>query len=163
MTILVTYTGKKQGEEMIKKTLCTIALVSTVSFADFSQMNSPIGSMNVFNHSNKQQGGWIFNNQWGLSDLRSTTSDNLTFELAPNINTYEDAATPDDIAFWRGNDGDGNKWMEANTVWERTIGAADTGASFSYTVDSFGIASRYTVQAFVKVLDKLSGSYSVNH
>ena len=64
-------------------------------------------------------------------------------------------------AYWAGGDGDGNKWMEANTVWEKTIGAADTGASFSYTVDSFGIASRYTVQAFVKILDAVGGTYSV--
>ena len=146
---------------MIKKTLCTIALVSTVSFADFSQMGSPIGSMNVFNHSNKQPGGWLWNSGWGLPDLRSTTTDNLTFVLEPNINTYADASTDEQIAYWRGNDGDGNKWMEANTIWERTIGAADTGASFSYTVDSFGIASRYTVQAFVKILDAVGQTYSV--
>ena len=46
---------------MIKKTLCTIALVSTVSFADFSQMNAPIGSMSVFDHANKQAGGYLWN------------------------------------------------------------------------------------------------------
>ena len=112
---------------MIKKTLCAIAFVSTVSFADFSQMNAPIGSMSVFDHANKQQGGYLWNNQWGLSDLQAITSDNLTFELAPNINTYGDGTDP----YWAGGDGDGNKWMEANTVWEKTIGAADTGASFS--------------------------------
>ena len=42
----------------------------------------------------------------------------------------------------------------------KTIGAADTGASFSYTVDSF-VHRRYTVQAFVKVLDAVGGTYSV--
>ena len=52
---------------MIKKTLCTIALVSTFSFADFSQMNAPIGSMNVFDHSNKQPGGYLWNSQWALA------------------------------------------------------------------------------------------------
>ena len=84
---------------MIKKTLCTIALVSTVSFADFSQMNAPIGSMNVFDHSNKQPGGYLWNNQWGLSDLQAITSDNLTFELAPNINTYVDGRCI--LGWWR--------------------------------------------------------------
>ena len=141
---------------MIKKTLCTVALVSTFSFADFSQMNAPIGSMNVFDHSNKQYGGYLWNSQWALADLQAITTDNLTFELAPNINTYVEGD-----AYWAGGDGDGNKWMEANTVWEKTIGAADTGASFSYTVDSFGIASRYTVQAFVKILDAVGQTYSV--
>lgn len=146
---------------MKKLMLSTLALMVTVTMsvnADLSQFTAPSGFINPFNlNGDGSQGGYAgWNSAWELADLRALTSDNATFELLPNINSYN--ATD---AYWSNGSGDGNKWLEATTKFEYTVGAGDTSADMSYTVDAFDLDSRYTLDAFVKVLDAVGGSYGV--
>jgi PEP-CTERM putative exosortase interaction domain len=121
------------------------------------------GYMNVFNNDGGSQGTFVFGQSWGVADLKTTVNtsnpgtiigDNLTLE--PNYNTYAD--NPGD-AFWRDNGGagpGGNKWMEANTIFEvNPIGVLEY--ALTGTVDANTLDSGYTAEAFVKVLD--SGSF----
>ena len=146
---------------MKKLMLSTLALMVTVTMsasADLSQFTAPSGFINPFNlNGDGSQGSYAgWNSAWELVDLQALTSDNTTFELLPNINTYN--ATD---AYWSNGSGDGNKWLEATTKFEYTVGAGDTSADMSYTVDAFDLDSRYTLDAFVKVLDAVGGSYGV--
>ena len=96
------------------------------------------GAMNVWGllGDQKNVNDYLFYSEWALADLQATTSDNRTFELAPNVSVYANAATTNDIAYWISGD-DGNKWMEAITLWERTTDGTETGAAFTFSVDAW--------------------------
>ena len=125
------------------------------SNAGFDQFNDPVGGMNVFENIGGSQGAWLWNSQWGLTDVRSLTTDNRTFELLPNINNYN-ATDP----YWSDGAGDGNKFMEGLTLFEINGITNVQVVTFSFTVDEYALDSRYSVVGFVTVLDSLGGSYA---
>jgi hypothetical protein len=87
--------------------------------------------------------------------LQAVTRDNQTWELLLNVNSYNA-----DDAYGSNGSGDGNKWIEATTKFEYTVGAGDTSVDMSYTIDAFDLDSRYSLDAFVKMLDSVGGSYA---
>jgi prepilin-type N-terminal cleavage/methylation domain-containing protein len=126
------------------------------------------GYMNVWTAPPTAGGTYEFGSFWGLPDVKtvvvngSGTGTNITnniLELYPNYNCY--ANNPGN-SYWRNNGGagpEGNKWMEANTFVETRV-STDT-AVFSGTVSAFSLASGYTAEAFIKVLDQNAG-YSIS-
>ncbi len=135
------------------KLLAVVLLAGFISMnsnAGFEQFTGPVGEMNVF----WSPGDWDFWSEWGIADLQSITTDNRTFELLPNVNAYADNPGS---TYWRNNDGagpDGNRWMEASTVFKLDpVTAGMTSATFSFTVDEFTLSNRYSVVGFIKVLD----------
>jgi hypothetical protein len=145
---------------MKTKILATIFLTGFFSFgvnAGTNQFNAVDGGMNVLNLS----GGYETTiTPFGLADLRSLTTNNLTFTMMPNINLYED-----DVNF-RGNSGagpDGAKILEQFTLWEMAptkdiqFTPDITSVVFEFDVDAFDLdTSRYTLTAFAKVLNPAS-------
>jgi hypothetical protein len=155
---------------MKMKLLIAVALVGLLcmgSNADFADFSAPQGWMNV---------GWVddpvhgnelaFGSFWGVADLRALTTDDRTFVLLPNINTYADAVaaattTAEKLAYWTNSDDggltagpDGNKRMQAVTYYERApLAGSETAGAFSFDVSAFDLDPRYQLKAFVKVLD----------
>ena len=159
----------------IKWLVATTAVVAMtgVSTADFSQFSAPNGYMAVFdiNGAGDGPGGGLFGSQWGVADLRADTSDDRTFQFFPNENTYADNVNGADAdrAYWTDSaDGgvtagnDGNKWMEAVLHFEHTLVAGETEASMNFSVGAFDLDSRYSLRAFVKILDPDTG-YTATH
>jgi len=147
---------------------CALALVVCLVAVPAAHAGDWTGYMNVFTtDSAGSQGSFVFGQGWGVPDLKTTVNtsnpgtiigDNLTLE--PNYNTYAD--NPGD-AFWRDNGGagpGGNKWMEANTIFEvNPIGVLEY--SLTGTVDTNTLDSAYIAEAFVKVLDPGQGFATV--
>ena len=125
-----------------------------------AQAGNWLGYMNVFDKTpTGGQGGYLWGSAWGVADLKTvivngsgtgTNIANNVLELFPNYNTYN-ATDP----YWASGTS-GNKWMEANTFVE-TASIAIPAASFSGNVTSFSLNSAYTADAFIKVLDPLTG------
>jgi prepilin-type N-terminal cleavage/methylation domain-containing protein/prepilin-type processing-associated H-X9-DG protein len=123
-----------------------------------------LGYMNVFDKTPAGgQGGYLWGSPWGVADLKTvvvngsgtgTNIANNVLELFPNYNTYN-ATDP----YWASGTS-GNKWLEANTFVE-TGSIAIPAASFSGSVSAFSLNSAYTAEAFIKVLDPLTG-YSLS-
>ena len=66
--------------------------------ADLSQFGDPSGFINPFNlngDGSRSYAGW--NSAWELVHLQALTSDNTTFELLPNISTYNAS----DVLQWK--------------------------------------------------------------
>lgn len=127
------------------------------------QFNGVRGAMNVWGllGDQKNVNDYLFYSEWALADLQATTTDNRTFELAPNVSTYANATTTEDIAYYISGD-DGNKWMEAITLWERTTDGTETGAAFTFSVDAWNeLNARYEVSAFIQLLDSDNPDYPV--
>ena len=154
-------------------TLTALVAVTGVSTADFSQFTGPNGYMNVFdiNGTGDGPGGSLFGSGWGVADLRVDSTDDRTFEFFPNENGYRDnvGGAPGDIAYWTDSaDGgttagnDGNKWMEAILHFEHALVAGETEASMNFSVGAFDLDPRYSLRAFVKILDPDTG-YSATH
>lgn len=147
---------------MKNKLIAAITLVGILSMgasANLATFNAAEGFVNVseINGTGDGPGAYVFGSGWGVGDLKSVTSDDLTFELFPNINGYDD--NPGD-AFWRNNAGagpDGNKWVEASTIRGYALGAGETEATLDFSVGAFDIDSRYSVTAFIKTLDPGAG------
>ncbi len=147
---------------MKKKLLAAIAVMGilcTGAMADLSSFNAAEGFVNVFeiNGTGDGAGAYQWGSGWGVADVKSVTSDDLTFELFPNINTYDD--NPGD-AYWRNNAGagpDGNKWLEASTFRGYTLGAGETEATLDFNVSAFDLDSRYDLTVFIKTLDPGAG------
>lgn len=129
-----------------------------------------VGYMNVFQNAGGatgSQGGYVFGTGWGLADLSSTFAAS-TLTLAPNFNTYANAGTDGDRAFWTDStDGGvtagplGNKWMEANTFVENSA-LIGSNVTFLGNLDSFNLLSpNYTAVAFIKALDPNAGYATV--
>jgi autotransporter-associated beta strand protein len=141
------------------------------------------GYMNVFTNNAGSQGDYVFGDNWGVADLKTTVLarpgsginvENNILELFPNYNTYADAVSntdpvlgPEARAFWtNSSDGGitagptGNKWMEANTFVEDQSITQDS-ITFGGRVDSYSLSPDYTAQAFIKVLDPGAGYTAV--
>ena len=80
---------------------------------------------------------------WGLADVQALTTDNRTVELLFNINTG-DGTDP----FWSNGEGDGNKFMEASTIFEIAVITNETAAFFSSVYQGPDSANRRTGQLF---------------
>jgi hypothetical protein len=159
----------------IKWLVATTAVVAMtgVSTADFSQFTGPNGYMNVsdINGASDGPGASLFGSQWTVTDLKAETTDDRTFQFFPNENTYADNVNKADAdrAYWTDSaDGgvtagnDGNKWMEAVLHFEHTLVAGETEASMNFSVGAFDLDSRYSLRAFVKILDPDTG-YTATH
>ena len=143
---------------MKKKLLAAAAVMGILcsgAFADLTDLAAAGGWMSVFDNNAGAQGGYLWGSGWGVADLKTVTSDDLTFELFPNINNYADTGGTD--AYWSDLAGDGNKWLEATTQREHVLVAGETAASFDFNVSAFDLDSRYTLQVFIKTLDPLAG------
>ncbi len=140
-------------------TLTIVVAVTGISSADFSQFTGPNGYMAVFdiNGTGDGPGGGQFDSGWGVPELRADTTDNRTFEFFPNHNTYNAADT-----YWSNGAGDGNKWMQASLYFEHVLVAGETEASMNFSVGAFDLDPRYSLRAFVKILDPDTG-YSATH
>ena len=151
---------------MKSKLLTAVAIAGCLCMgasADFTPFSGSLGFLNVFELNGTSDGpaAYQFGSGWGVPDVKSITSDDLTFELFPNINTYDD--NPGD-AYWRNNTGagpDGNKWVEASTFRELTLGVGETEADLDFSVGAFDLNPRYTLTAFVKTLDPDAGFATV--
>ena len=110
-----------------------------------------VGYMNV--HA-KDWSWYAFGSPWTVSALKTTVSANgLT--LQPNFNCYADNVNgaPGDRAFWTDGAGGGNKWMEGSTLVEKAAGVLSGSLTFTGNVDSYSLASGYSVIAFIKGLN----------
>ena len=149
--------------------MLTIALLAgllslTANAGPLTFGGSPSGYMNVFELDGVTE---LWGSAWGVSDLQTLTSDNLTFELHPNYNSYEDAVNGGDtnnILYWTDSvDGgvtpgpDGGKVLEAVTFFELSHVLTEdlTSAVFNYTVDSGTDLdiSRFLSTGFIQVID----------
>ena len=92
-----------------------------------NQFTEVKGGMNVWGLSGDQRNNndYKFYSEWGVPDLQALSSDNRTFELKPNINAYAGATTPEAMAEWQ-NGLDGNRWMQAVTLWERVLNGEES-------------------------------------
>ncbi|MBN2163085.1 MAG: hypothetical protein JXR25_14340 [Pontiellaceae bacterium] len=139
--------SRQQNLKILAAVLVTASTALT-SLAGFDQFGDPSGAMNVYNNVNGSQGDWLWYSGWGLADLQALTTDNRTFELLPNINCYNDTD-----AYWSDGNGDGNKFMDATTLFEMTIQSGQSKAMFTFDVDAFDLDPRYELVGFIKVLD----------
>lgn len=146
---------------MISNRLLATGLCAASLLVSSLRADGWIGYMNVFNNNAGTAGGWVFGNGWGLADLKTTVTNDAAgtifgdqLQLEPNFNTYNAADS-----FWA-NGALGNKFMEANTFVE-TNPITTASASFQGTIDSYTLASGYTAQAFIKVLNP-ANSYSTD-
>lgn len=153
---------------MRAKIILTILMVGLLGLianaANLTFGGSPSGYMNVFELDGATP---VFDSVWGVEDLQTLTSDNITFELYPNYSGYADnvgSTNPVDVAFWTDStDGgatpgdDGGKVMEAVTYFEldHRLTPDLTTAVFNYTVDigSSLDTTRYTSTGFIQVID----------
>lgn len=132
------------------------------SNAEFSDFSDPVGYVDVWSADPDSGGAYQFGTALAVSDLAETT-DNRTLELLPNTREYANALEGGSyyIDYWTNSDDggltpgpDGNKWMEAQTYFERySLTGDETQATFSFTVDANDLDPRYEVRGFVKVLD----------
>lgn len=146
----------------MKKNLQTLLLSMCLLFC-YSQLQAQTtvtvdgsgvwnGYMNVFDQAMNYQ----FGSSWGLPDVKSTVNAAAnTVTLQPNFNTYANAATAADTAYWH-NGPIGNKIMEANTYLESTS-ISNQNLTFDGTIQSNTLSSAYTATAFIKVLDPAMG------
>jgi hypothetical protein len=167
----------------MKKILTSMSMICMLVFTSFSAHavvidattnGNWLGYMNVFDNVDGAQGGYLFDQSWGTTDLRANAQagDPTILELRPNTNAYSDSlfGADADRAYWTNSeDGgatpgpDGNKWMEAsyyleaegdNTAWNgQTL-------TFSGTISDFTLNNRYSTVAFIKTLDPNNG-YSI--
>lgn len=112
-----------------------------------------IGYANVFGLDGTS---YEFGSGWGLADVKSVVNIGTnSVTLYPNFNTYANAVTPTDIAYWR-NGSIGNKIFEGNTFVENAALAGQV-LTFSGNVVSNTLASGYTAVAFIKGLNPATG------
>jgi len=140
---------------MKSKLLTAVALVGVLcmgAYADLASMAPAAGWMSVFENNAGSKGAAVFAQGWGVPDLKTITSDDLTFELFPNVNAYN-VTDP----FWSNLVDDGNKWMEATTQREIFLVAGQTEASLDFSVSAFDLDSRYNLTVFIKTLDPTAG------
>jgi len=117
------------------------------------------GYMNVFQlTSGGGKGGYVFGSGWGLGDVKSTVAGN-SLTLEPNFNCYVNNVNGADAdkAFWTDGAGGGNKWMEGNTFVEKGPGVLSGTFTFTGNVDSYSLASGYSLIAFIKGLNPNNG------
>ena len=140
---------------LISTSVVSMALTSFAVSIDTSESAAWLGYMNVFENDGGSAGGYQWGSPWGAADLNSSYAGGV-LTLSPNTNTYAD--NPGD-AYWQNGD-DGAKFMEANYYLENpgdNLAWAGQTLTFSGTVDSATLDSRYGAVAFIKVLDVDAG------
>ena len=151
----------------MKKNLRAILLsifLATISTMSYGQTTVTIdgsatwvGYMNVFDSTGTT---YLWGSGWGVPDLKSTIDvSNNTVTLQPNFNTYANAATAADTAYWH-NGAQGNKVMEALTFVEDTTLIGQT-VTFKGDVQSHTLNAAYTHSVFIKALDPNLGYTAV--
>lgn len=106
------------------------------------------GYMHTFHTNNGEKDGYIQGQTWTLEELITliSTDNSHTITLEPNTSLYN--ATD---SYWSNGNGDGNKWMEANTYIEYPSGTYFGGTlTFTAEIDSYTLDTRYTLKAFIK-------------
>ena len=127
------------------------------------------GYMNVFDLTGSGgKGGFQFGSGWGLGAVKSTVTGN-TITLEPNYNCFNatdaywsnyrpagvDPVTEEPYGAVTGTIG--NKWMEGNTFVEKGPGVLSGTFTFTGNVDSYSLASGYSLIAFIKGLNPNNG------
>ena len=133
-----------------------LALGSNCGFSQVNGATAPLdwtGYMNVSSSTAGGQGTYLWGSAWGVADLKTTVSGvyNNALVLRPNFNVWN--ATD---AFWVTN-GVGNKYMEANTLYERQISKLATNAVFAGSIASCTLSNSHKALAFIKILDPDNG------
>ena len=154
---------------LISTSVVSMALTSFAVSIDTSETAAWAGYMHVFDNAGGAAGGHLWGSGWGTEALNASYAGGVV-TLAPNTNTYADNVAnggASDIAYWTNSvDGgvtagnDGNKFMQANYYLENpgdNLGWAGQTLTFSGTVDSATLDSRYGAVAFIKVLDVDAG------
>lgn len=148
----------------MKKTL-QLFLIGICIFTSYQNLEAKTtvsvnGSANWLGYANVFQTNgtsFLFGSAWGLSDLKTTvTASTNTIKLQPNFNTYANAATPADIAYWTNGSGLGNKIFEGNTYVENNSLAGQI-VTFNGNVTNHNLATGYTAVAFIKGLNPANG------
>jgi hypothetical protein len=117
-----------------------------------------LGYANVFQTNGTS---FLFGSAWGLPDLKTTlTASTNTIKLQPNFNTYANATSPADIAYWTNGAGLGNKIFEGNSYVENSSLAGQI-VTFNGNVTNHNLASGYTAVAFIKGLNP-ANNYSTD-
>jgi len=107
------------------------ATLQTAAHAQVTGASTPLGWtawVSAFDiGSDGGVGGYLFGSAWGVADLKTTItgSYNQNVVLKPNYNCY--ANNPGSV-YWRNNGGQGpggNKYLDANTLYERPITRID--------------------------------------
>jgi len=135
------------------------ATLQTAAHAQVTGASTPLGWtawVSAFDiGSDGGVGGYLFGSAWGVADLKTTItgSYNQNVVLKPNYNCY--ANNPGSV-YWRNNGGQGpggNKYLDANTLYERPITRIDQTKPlvFSGTINSYNLSNAYTVTSFIKV------------
>lgn len=142
---------------LITTSVFSMALSSFAVSIDTSESAAWAGYMNVFENNAGSQGGYLWGSGWGTPDLNATNSGGV-ITLSPNTNAYNA-----DDAYWS-NGADGNKFMEASYYLENpgdNLGWAGQTLTLSGNVDVATLDSRYSANAFIKVLDVDAGYATV--
>ena len=117
-----------------------------------------LGYANVFQTNGTT---FAFGNAWALPDLKTTlTASTNTLKLQPNFNTYANATSAADLAYWTNGAGLGNKIFEGNTYVENASLAGQI-VTFTGNVTNHNLASGYTAVAFIKGLNP-ANNYSTD-
>ena len=132
----------------IFKLIAVVGCFCIPSYGDFIGFGEEVGYMNVYENIEGSQGAYLWGDLWGFDTLVANFTASNTVELLPNVSSYGDGTD----TYWV-NGEDGNKWLEANVYREHTVVAGDTTATMDFSIGSFDLDSRYSLQAFIRVRD----------
>lgn len=155
------------------KLLVLAALIGCVSMntgaAISSEFDGGVGWLNYTNDATATAGGFSY----GIADLISITSDNLTFEMYPNTALYAGAVAnvttngPSERVLWTDSiDGGvtpgnlGGSEVDALTYRSGSPLVGTTNLVFNLNVDANSLDTNYEARAFIKVLEPF-GSWNI--
>jgi hypothetical protein len=112
------------------------------------------GYMNVFAiDADGVQGSYQFGSTWGVADLQTTLNvDAPNIILEPNFNAYDA-----DDTYWSNGQGEGNKFMEANTLVESSDAFNGADLTFTGSVLENTLGEGHTAVYFIKCIDPNNG------
>jgi hypothetical protein len=94
---------------------------------------------------------------YALPLQRAITSDTLTFDFLPETNKYWNGGSGG-ASYWQNGSGDGGKYLDNLTFWNRAVTGAETNASLDFTINSNTLlTNRYEFTAFIKIVDVGTG------
>lgn len=95
---------------------------------------------------------------YALPLQRAITTDHLTFDFLPETNKYWNGGSGG-ASYWQNGSGDGGKYLDNLTFWNRAITGAETNATLDFTVNSNTLdTNRYEFTAFIKIVDVSTGN-----
>ena len=133
---------------VVLSTCCSLLFMNAQVSVTIDEDASWRGYMHIFHSNSGEKGGYIYGQAWAVEDLIAllSTNDTQTITLKPNTSQYNSTDS-----YWSNGNGDGNKWMEANTYIEYASGNYPGGTlTFTANIDSYTLDTRYIFKAFIK-------------